>query len=162
MLCFGTIRVPEKAIKRDTAELQDAIAALDRGECVVIFPEGYLRRTEEQPLRRFGQGIWQILKARPLTPVFACWIEGGWGSYASYFNGKPTKNKRPDVRRPISVGVAAAVTVPEDVLQEHLRTRVHLMNLSSAAREFLGLATLPPFEVPSKNEEPADETEAVS
>ncbi|MFO0823077.1 MAG: lysophospholipid acyltransferase family protein [Gemmataceae bacterium] len=162
MLCFGTIRVPEKAMKRDTAELQDAIAALDRGECVVIFPEGYLRRTEEQPLRRFGQGIWQILKARPRTPVFACWIEGGWGSYASYFNGKPTKNKRPDVRRTIAIGVADAVTVPEEVLQEHLRTRIHLMNLSSAAREFLGLAKLPPFEVPTKHEEAADETEAVS
>ena len=105
---FGVIRVPEKALKKDAPEIQEAIAALDRGECVVIFPEGYLRRTEDRPLRRFGQGVWQILKARPSTPVFATWIEGGWGSYTSYFNGPPTKNKKKDYRRPIGVGMSAA------------------------------------------------------
>ncbi len=45
----------------------------------MIFPEGFLRRKEEQPLRRFGQGAWAILQARPDTPVFATWIEGGVG-----------------------------------------------------------------------------------
>ena len=53
---FGVIRVPEKAMKKDAPEIGEAIAALDRGECVVIFPEGYLRRIEERLLRRFGQG----------------------------------------------------------------------------------------------------------
>ena len=56
----------------------------------MVFPEGYLRRTEDRPLRRFGQGVWQILKARPDTPVFTAWIEGNWGSYTSYANGPPT------------------------------------------------------------------------
>ena len=121
MIRFGVIRVPEKSFKKDAPEIREAIAALDRGECVVIFPEGYLRRTEERLLRRFGQGIWQILQARPETPVFACWIEGGWGSYTSYFNGPPTKNKsKKDVRRPIVVGVSESATVPADVLAEHL------------------------------------------
>jgi len=153
------IRVPEKAMKRDATEIQDAIAALDRGECVVIFPEGYLRRSEEQPLRRFGQGIWQILKARPQTPVFACWIEGAWGSYTSYFNGRPTQNKRRDFRRAINVGVSAPVTVPEEALSEHIRTRIHLMNLSSAARTYLDLPALPPFEVPAKSDDKPDDAE---
>ena len=45
MVAFGVIRVPEKAIRRTRRRSEEAVAALDRGECVVIFPEGYLRRT---------------------------------------------------------------------------------------------------------------------
>jgi 1-acyl-sn-glycerol-3-phosphate acyltransferase len=153
MKAFGVIRVPEKALKKDAPEVQEAIAALDRGECVVIFPEGYLRRSEEKPLKRFGQGVWQLLKARPDTPVFAAWIEGAWGSYTSYANGPPTKNKKKDVRRPLGVGVSAPVVVPADVLAEHLRARVYLMNLVSAARAHLGLEPLPPFELPKRDED---------
>lgn len=153
MRAFGVIRVPEKALKKDAPEVQEAVAALDRGECVVIFPEGYLRRTEEKPLKRFGQGVWQLLKARPDTPVFATWIEGAWGSYTSYSNGPPTKNKKRDVRRPLGVGVSAPVVVPPGVLAEHLRARVFLMNLVSAARAHLGLEPLPPFALPDKDED---------
>lgn len=150
MLAFGVIRVPEKAMKKDTPEIDQAIAALDRGECVVIFPEGYLRRIEERILRRFGQGIWQILQARPEIPVFACWIEGGWGSYMSYFNGPPTKNKKKDIRRPIGVAVSAPVTVPPEVLADHLPTRLRLMNLVLAARAYLDLPAISPFELLAK------------
>jgi 1-acyl-sn-glycerol-3-phosphate acyltransferase len=160
MVVFSVIRVPEKALKKDAPEIQEAIAALDRGECVVVFPEGYLRRTEDRPLRRFGQGVWQILKARPNTPVFAAWIEGGWGSYTSYANGPPTKNKKKDFRRPIGIGVSAAVTVPPDLLEEHIRTRLHLMNLVSEARKHLGLELLPPFALPEKADDNEGEPEA--
>jgi 1-acyl-sn-glycerol-3-phosphate acyltransferase len=150
MVAFGVIRVPEKAMKKDTPEIDQAIAALDRGECVVIFPEGYLRRIEERVLRRFGQGIWQILQARPDTPVYACWIEGGWGSYMSYFNGLPTKNKRKDVRRPIGVAVSAPVKLPAEILMDHLPTRLRLMNLVLAARAHLDLPEIAPFELLAK------------
>ncbi len=156
---FGVIRVPEKAFKKDAPEIQEAIAALDRGECVVIFPEGFLRRSEERPLRRFGQGVWQILKARPDTPIFATWIEGAWGSYTSYFNGPPTKNKKKDFRRPIGVGMSAAITIPPELLDEHLRTRIYLMNLVSEARRHLGLDPLPRFELPARADEAEDEGE---
>jgi 1-acyl-sn-glycerol-3-phosphate acyltransferase len=154
MVGFGVIRVPEKALKKDAAEIQEAIAALDRGECVVIFPEGYLRRKEDVLLRRFGQGIWQILKARPSTPVFATWIEGAWGSYTSYCNGAPTKNKKKDFRRPIDASMSVAAIVPPEVLEEHLRTRLHLMNLVSEARKHVGLEPLPPFALAEKEDEP--------
>jgi 1-acyl-sn-glycerol-3-phosphate acyltransferase len=157
MVVLGVIRVPEKAIKKDTPEIQQAIAALDRGECVVIFPEGYLRRTEDRPLRRFGQGVWQILQARPDTPVFACWIEGGWGSYTSYANGPPTKNKKLDFRRPLTIAVSDAITVPAAVLADHMPTRLHLMNLVAAARAHIGLTPLPPFEMPTKGDDKSEE-----
>jgi 1-acyl-sn-glycerol-3-phosphate acyltransferase len=156
MIAFGVIEVTEKAIKKDTPEIREAIAALDRGECLVIFPEGYLRRTEEQPLRRFGQGIWQILQAKPNTPIYACWIEGGWGSYTSYLNGLPTKNKKLDFRRPLGVGVSPATTVPAEMLTDHMRTRFHLMNLVGAARTHLGLSPLPVFELSVKDATPEE------
>jgi 1-acyl-sn-glycerol-3-phosphate acyltransferase len=156
MVAFGVIRVPEKALKKDAPEVREAVAALDRGECVVIFPEGYLRRSEDRVLRRFGQGVWQILKARPDTPVFGCWIEGAWGSYTSYFNGPPTKNKKKDFRRPIAVGVSAATAVPPEALADHLRTRIHLMNLVASARAHAGLPPLPPFELPARDDSEAE------
>jgi 1-acyl-sn-glycerol-3-phosphate acyltransferase len=156
MISFGVIPVSEKAIKKETPEIHEAIAALDRGECLVIFPEGYLRRTEEQPLRRFGQGVWQVLQARPSTPIFACWIEGGWGSYTSYFNGPPTKNKKLDFRHLLGVSVSASVVAPPEILSDHLRTRYYLMNLVGAARASLDLPPLPTFDLPAKAESPEE------
>jgi 1-acyl-sn-glycerol-3-phosphate acyltransferase len=149
------IRVQEKAINKQDVpdEVKQAIAALDRGECLVVFPEGSLRRTEEVPLKRFGRGVWHILAARPETPVFACWIEGGWGSYFSYRHGKPTTNKRPDLRRPIAVAFAEPVTLDADTLANHLRTRLFLMNRVADARKLLGLPPLPPFELPKSDDE---------
>ena len=93
--------------RREAPELREAVAALDRGECVLIFPEGYMRRRVERPLRQFGQGVWHILRERPQTPVVVCWIEGGWGSYTSYYNGPPTVNKKVDWARHIDIGVSA-------------------------------------------------------
>jgi 1-acyl-sn-glycerol-3-phosphate acyltransferase len=150
---FGIIKVRETPMKRELPEVQEAIAALDRGECVVVFPEGYLRRSEDRPLKRFGQGIWQILKARPTTPVFACWIDGNWGSYTSYFNGKPTQNKKPDFRRPITLGLSKGIVLDAAVLEHHLATRIFLMNRVIEARSHLGLPELPAFELPQRDDE---------
>lgn len=149
---FRVIRVPEATVRREAPEIREAVAALEAGECVVIFPEGYLRRKTDQPLRRFGRGVWEILKARPDTPVLACWIEGAWGSWSSYAGGKPTENKKPDFRRPIRVGVSEPVTVKPELLENHLRTRLALMNMVSGARAHLGLPPLPTAELPVKDE----------
>jgi 1-acyl-sn-glycerol-3-phosphate acyltransferase len=145
---FRVIVVPDATVRREAPELQLAIDALTRGECVVIFPEGYLQRKAEVPLRRFGQGVWHILSARPHTPVVACWIDGAWGSQFSYLNGPPGANKRMDFRRPIRVGVSEPEVVPADVLADQMATRVHLMNRVGAARAHLGLPPHPPFELP--------------
>ncbi len=150
---FRVIRVAEQAARRDAPEIAEAVGALDRGQCVVIFPEGYLRRKEEVPLKRFGQGVWQILRARPNTPVIACWIEGSWGSYFSHHNGPPTRNKKRDFRRPIAVGMSPPIVVPAELLADHLATRVYLMNQVLAARGHLGLEALPPVELPVRGEE---------
>jgi 1-acyl-sn-glycerol-3-phosphate acyltransferase len=150
------IVVPEVPIRRETPEIRQAIEALDQGRCLVIFPEGYLRRKEEVPLRRFGQGIWQILSARPTIPVFACWIEGGWGSYVSYFNGPPTKNKRLDFWHRIDIASAAPFIMPKELLADHMETRIYLMNKVLEARELLGLPALPMVELPKRDDEKAE------
>lgn len=155
---FHTIRVPDKHIKRQETpdEVREAIAALDRGDCLVLFPEGFLRRSDDKPLKRFGRGVWQILSARPNTPVFCCWIEGAWGSYFSYWNGPPTKNKKRDFRRWIGVGVPAPIRVEPEMLAHHLTTRIFLMNQVLESRGFLGLPELPAFELPKGEDEQPD------
>ena len=156
---FRVIVVPETAMKRDTPEVDGAIAALDRGEVVVIFPEGYLRRKEEFPLRRFGQGVWRILSARPDTPVVPCWIEGGWGSKFSHKGGPPgAKSKKMDLRRTIKVGIGFAELVSAELLANGIATRIHLMNRVAEVRAEVGLEPLPSFELPAagaSHEEPA-------
>jgi 1-acyl-sn-glycerol-3-phosphate acyltransferase len=150
---IGTIRVPEAPYRREAPELKEAVAALDRGECVVLFPEGYLRRKQEQPLRRFGRGVWQILADRPQTPVFACWIDGGWGSYFSYMGGPPTRNKRMDFWRPIRIGVVGPFTVDPATMGDHMATRTFLMRQVNAARAPLGLGPLALAALPEGDKE---------
>ncbi len=148
------IRVNVSTFRRDVPELKQAIAALDEGKCVVLFPEGRLRRSEEQPIKLFGQGVWHILRERPNTPVVVCWIEGGWGSFFSYFNGPPTKKKKFDILRPIGIAVAEPVIVPPEILADLLATRQYLMDLCGDTRKHLGL----PAVIPPHSE--ADEKEA--
>jgi 1-acyl-sn-glycerol-3-phosphate acyltransferase len=150
---FDAIRVELPKFRRELPDLKPAIAALDAGKCLVIFPEGRLRRTEERPLSRFGQGVWHILRERPNTPVVVCWIDGGWGSYLSYHNGPPMKNKPIDVRHPISIGINTPIVVDAETLGDHRKTRLYLMERCRAAREYLGL---PPIDAqPIEAEEDA-------
>jgi 1-acyl-sn-glycerol-3-phosphate acyltransferase len=136
------IRVQVSTYRHEAPELAQAIAALDRGECVVIFPEGRMRRKPETRLRQFGQGVWHILHERPVTPVVACWIEGGWGSYASYAGGPPTVNKRLDFWRRIDVGVSEPIPLDPALLADQRATRRQLMQACLDARRYLGLEPL--------------------
>jgi hypothetical protein len=101
-----------------------------------------MRRREEQPLSQFGPGIWHILSQRPATPVVVCWIEGGWGSYFSYYGGLPTKNKRMDWWRRIAVAIAEPRLLDPDILADHRTTRTYLMRKCLEARSLLGLEPL--------------------
>jgi 1-acyl-sn-glycerol-3-phosphate acyltransferase len=136
---FRVIRVPSASRKTETPEVDAIVAALDRGQCVLLFPEGWLRRKDEVPLRRFGQGIWRILKARPQTTVVPCWIEGTWGSRFSYKDGPPAGPKPRDRGRPIRVAFGAPRTIPPALLADHWATRFELMSWVGETRGLLGL-----------------------
>jgi 1-acyl-sn-glycerol-3-phosphate acyltransferase len=153
----GAIRVPAVGFRREAPELRDAGAVLRRGACLLIFPEGSLRRDEERPLRPFGQGVWHVLNERPETLVAVCWIEGGWGSFASYKGGKPCRNKRPDCRRPIDVAVAEPRPLDPAVLADHRATREHLRRACAECRAWLGL---PPLQEADARDESGKEGEA--
>jgi 1-acyl-sn-glycerol-3-phosphate acyltransferase/MFS family permease len=157
-----TIRVPASTFRREAPELKDAVAALDAGRVLVVFPEGGLRRKEEQPLRQFGQGVWRILQDRPKTPIVVCWIEGGWKSFTSYFLGPPTKNKRIDWWRRIRVAMAQPRVLPPALLADQRGVRSHLMQACLDAREHLGFppfqaAGFTPSETAKRNKEPTEE-----
>lgn len=144
------IRVPRTFFRREVPELAEAVEVLRGGGCVLLFPESYLRRKEEVLLRHFGQGVWRILCEVPDTPVAVLWIEGGWGSFASYKGGRPMKGKRLDWWRTINVAVTEPQPLDTDVLADHRRTRRYLMRACLEARGILGL------EVPSGT--PAEES----
>ncbi|HZY86674.1 MAG TPA: MFS transporter [Gemmataceae bacterium] len=133
------IRVPAATFRREAPELRDAVAVLRRGGCVLIFPEGILRRRADVLLRPFGQGVWHVLQELPDTPVLVCWIEGGWGSFASYDGGPPLKGKWPDLLRRIDVGVGVPAPLPAEVLADQKATRAWLMHACLECRRCLGL-----------------------
>lgn len=138
---FGSIRVADVARRKETPpELAEAVERLDHGECVLLFPEGRMRREEEELLKHFGQGVWHILKERPNTPVVPIWIEGGWGSFASYYGGTPptvNKGKMIDWNRRITLVLGEPLKIDPPLLAEHQTTRKYLMNCVLSLRKFL-------------------------
>ena len=137
------IRVQASGFRCEAPELEKAIAALDQGAALLIFPEGAMRRRADRPLKFFGQGVWHILSERPQTPVVVCWIEGNWGSYFSYYGGPPTVNKRFDFFRPINVAVDRPQVLDPALLADQRETRRALMRLCLETRRLLGLEPLP-------------------
>jgi 1-acyl-sn-glycerol-3-phosphate acyltransferase len=136
---FDAIRVEAAGFRREIPELKKAVEALDEGKCLVIFPEGRLRRTEEQPLKMFGQGVWHIIRERPNVPVVVCWIEGGFGCYFSYYKGPPMKNKPVDFRRPLGIAVGEPEVIDAEILADHRKLRQYLMEKCGQIRKELGL-----------------------
>jgi 1-acyl-sn-glycerol-3-phosphate acyltransferase len=139
----GAIRVQAGRFRREAPELQEAVTALRGGRCVLIFPEGILRRTEEKLLRPFGQGAWHILREVPEAPVVVCWIEGGWGSFASYRGGPPMKNKKLDRGLHIDIAFSEPRPLPAEVLADQRATRTYLMRACLDCRRHLGLEVPP-------------------
>jgi 1-acyl-sn-glycerol-3-phosphate acyltransferase len=150
---WRVIRVEASPFRREAPELAEAVAMLKRGECVVLFPEAILRRSEDVLLRQFGQGVWHILREVPDTPVAVLWIEGGWGSYLSYKGGPPAKNKRLDWWRHIDIAVSEVKPLAPSVLVDHRTTRDHLRRTCLGCRRYLGLDV--PAEATAKKDEAA-------
>jgi 1-acyl-sn-glycerol-3-phosphate acyltransferase len=155
------IRVPYGSFRREAPELDEAIAALCAGDCIVIFPEGRLRRSETELLMPFGRGVWNILSALPDTAVAFCWIEGGWGSYYSHKNGPPGKNKQADRGRPIDIAFSEPRPIEPAVLADHHTARQQFRRRLAECRAYLGLPVPPLYDRTVESaEEPASEPQS--
>lgn len=156
---YGAIRVPDRpGFRRTMPELDEAVAVLKNGENLIIFPEGWLRRREDTPLHRFAQGIYRILLQLPNTPVLPCWIETSWGSYLSYKNGPPAKNKPFDWFYKIVIAYGPPEIVPPEMLIDHKTARRYLMERVLQARTYLGLPAYPVPGLTSVEPEPTETT----
>lgn len=122
----GTIRVEDNRRKKDAPEIDEAVARLRQGHCVMIFPEGRLKRHEEPVLNYFAQGIWHILRQVPEARIVATWIDGGWGAYLSYRYGPPGVGKPIDWWKQITIVVAEPFRLPAETLETHQKTRRYL------------------------------------
>jgi 1-acyl-sn-glycerol-3-phosphate acyltransferase len=141
---YQAIRVSEEGgFRRHIPELDVAVKTLEAGESVMVFPEAWIRRKEEQPMRRFAQGVVKILQRRPQTPVIACWVEDGWGSFSSYKNGPPFKGKPFDILKRIRIGVSNAEILPPELVADEKALRRHLMQMVLNARTYLGMPAYP-------------------
>ncbi len=149
---YEAIRVHAEGFRRVAPEIDEAVAALKRGESVMIFPESFLRRKEEQPLRRFANGVHRILSQCPDTPVITCWIEDGWGSMTSWKNGPPGKNKPKDFVKLIRVGINELEVLPPEMVKDNMATRRHLMERVLLARTHIGLPAHPMLAFGGKDE----------
>ena len=69
--------------------------------------------------------------------MVCCWIEGNWGSYFSAQNGEPTKNKKFDWFRPITVVIGSPTPVPPEILATQQATRRYHMDRVLEMRKFI-------------------------
>ncbi len=99
----GVIPIQEgdspKAVLRS---LQEARRVMDQGYLVAIFPEGHLSRTGH--LLPFKPGFQRIAKDAN-APIIPLYIEGGYGSRASYAHGPARLLHPADFRRQITVAI---------------------------------------------------------
>lgn len=98
---MGVIPISKKATPKEIVRaLKSAKKALEEGWLVGIFPEGTLSRTGH--LLDFKRGVQRLAMAAG-APIVPGYIDGAYGSSASYANGVPVPLSRRDFRRPISL-----------------------------------------------------------
>jgi 1-acyl-sn-glycerol-3-phosphate acyltransferase len=71
---IGIIPIARGGHDAGTDPLQPCYEALDRGEILILFPEG--SRGEPETLQRFKKGIAWLSKARPQVPVHPVFMRG--------------------------------------------------------------------------------------
>ena len=116
--------IPIAPMKEDPELLEkayDRIAdTLERGELIVIFPEGGL--TPDGELQELKPGITKILERTPV-PVIPMAISGLWGTWFSRFGGRAMKGWPRSWMKKINVHTGTLIQ-PEDVDLDQLHTEI--------------------------------------
>ena len=71
---IGIIPIDRSKRKGEENPLEPCEAALDRGEILILFPEG--SRGAPEQLQHFKKGVAHLVKARPATPVTPIFLYG--------------------------------------------------------------------------------------
>jgi 1-acyl-sn-glycerol-3-phosphate acyltransferase len=105
-------RIRQIPVQRNTADaassLDAAVAALEAGECVAVFPEGTISLDLEPMPAKTGVARLAALTGVPVTPV------GLWGAQRILFKGRKPRWQR-GVAEAVVVGDPVRVTSADDV-----------------------------------------------
>lgn len=125
----GVIPIQEEdSPKAILTSLKAARQALDDGFIVAIFPEGHLSRTGH--MLPFKPGFERIVKGTS-TPVIPVYIEGGYGTRASYAKGNPMLLRGGDFRTQITVSIGTPLPATSSVAA----VRTALLNQAATATD---------------------------
>lgn len=106
----GVIPVPFRGPRAQRAAIVAIQRALDRGEVVLIFPEGQLSRTGM--LGPFYRGLEVMLKDRENIPVIPMYLGNLWGSVFSNSNGRYFRKRPRGLRRNVAIAFGPPPTPP--------------------------------------------------
>ncbi len=123
MIVRGAGQIPVHRGTTDAAQaLQDAVAALRRGEMVLIYPEGTVTRDPDFWPMQAKTGVARLALLSPGTPVIPV---GQWG--AQHFLDLYHRKFRPLPRKRVTVSAGAPVDLSEFMGQEPTAAVLHAM-----------------------------------
>jgi len=113
----GVIPIHEEdSPKAILKSLQVARNVIEDGYIVAIFPEGHLSRTGH--MLPFKPGYERIVKGTG-APILPLYIEGGYGSHASYAHGQPRLLHPKDFRKQITVAIGEPLPTTSSTTEVH-------------------------------------------
>ena len=113
--------------------LSEVTTALEAGEVVCVFPEGY--PTRNGSMLPFRRGFEQVAQVRPL-PIVPVYLDQVWGSIFSYWGGRLFwKRSR---RGPYPVTVAFGEALPNDTSAARVRQVIQEIAADSCEERSLG------------------------
>lgn len=131
---FGTV-----PIRRDQPleAVRKTIEALEKGDVVVLFPEGQLTRTGG--LVDLERGF-ELIARKAKVPILPVWVDGAWGSIFSFERGSFFKKLPHRVPYGLSIAVGDAIVVTKVNISD-VRTALMKASATAIARRFSSRAS---------------------